>query len=49
DSRPSISNALQKISDEEFLKMCYGCPPFSLKERWKHIPPILEHAAIYVG
>ncbi|CAG8787255.1 7664_t:CDS:2, partial [Dentiscutata erythropus] len=43
DSRPNISNALQKISGEE---MCYGCPLFSLKERK---PPILEHATIYVG
>ncbi|CAG8448758.1 21618_t:CDS:10, partial [Gigaspora rosea] len=49
DSRPNISNALQKVSDEEFLKMCKGCPPLSVKERWKNKPPILEHATIYVG
>ncbi|KAF0381857.1 trna pseudouridine synthase pus10 [Gigaspora margarita] len=49
DSRPNISNALQKVSDEEFLKMCKSCPPFSVKERWKNKPPILEHATIYVG
>ncbi|CAG8618877.1 3281_t:CDS:10 [Cetraspora pellucida] len=48
DSRPNITNALQKVSDEEFLKMCYNCPP-TVKERWKHKPPILEHATVYVG
>ncbi|CAG8598857.1 5108_t:CDS:10, partial [Scutellospora calospora] len=49
DSRPNIINALQKVSDDEFLKMCNGCPSFVVKERWKLISIALEHAAVYVG
>ncbi|CAG8488695.1 9316_t:CDS:2, partial [Diversispora eburnea] len=49
DSRSNIINALSKVSDDDFLRICNYCPPPVIRERWEIKPPILEHEAVYVG
>ncbi|RHZ80312.1 hypothetical protein Glove_137g76 [Diversispora epigaea] len=49
DSRTNIVNALSKVPDDDFLRICNYCPPPVVRERWEIKPPILEHEAVYVG